>query len=458
MPSIASPGYPLTGLGTVQSRSTRGPAATAAGFAETVIVFILLVLFAGVIWPPDSYFAAPLPPRQGVSNIYDFCEFLVLLGFLAVGFYVRRRQLPALAVWGWPVLLLASVAFASAFWADDPAIVLRRAGTATLSSLFGFYLVARGDLAALTALLVKVYALAAAASIVLALAVPRWGTMMGEAYTHAWRGVYADKNDLGMACAEALIVAVYALRRGYGARWVAAFALVASVALVAASQSKTPIVVTGAALYAALLAAALRRRSAAGIAAAFVLFVAGLAVAGALAVGWQDALAALGRDATLTNRTRIWRLVLEEIARHPWLGYGYEAFWRDANGSARLIWDLVGFHTPHAHNGWLEIWLGLGVVGLAAATMVWLVAGYRVLRVATAPEAGHVAFCAAIFAGTFIENLTEFEFFRPGRLMWALFVAALVYLGREVTLHRAAAARGIAPRPGALRSASAIAR
>jgi hypothetical protein len=75
---------------------------------------------------------------------------------------------------------------------------------------------------------------------------------------------------------------------------------------------------------------------------------------------------------------------------------------------------------------------------------------YRTLRVATAPHAEHVAFCFALLVGIFFENLSEFEFFRPGRLMWVLFVAVLTYLGRELTLARASRARArqpIATRP-----------
>jgi hypothetical protein len=84
--------------------------------------------------------------------------------------------------------------------------------------------------------------------------------------------------------------------------------------------------------------------------------------------------------------------------------------------------------------------LGVGIVGVAIAALAWLAAVYRTLRVAAAPHAEHVAFGFALLAGSFFENLSEFEFFRPGRLMFALFVAVLVYLGRELTLFRAGSA------------------
>ena len=118
----------------------------------------------------------------------------------------------------------------------------------------------------------------------------------------------------------------------------------------------------------------MRRRSGPGLITGYVLLILGLAGAALLAVGWQDALAFLGRDPTFTNRTRIWQLVLDYIARRPWLGYGYESFFRANSVDANLIWTVVGFKTPHAHNSWLEIGLGMGVIGMGVAALAWLTA------------------------------------------------------------------------------------
>jgi O-antigen ligase len=206
------------------------------------------------------------------------------------------------------------------------------------------------------------------------------------------------------------------------------------------SESKTPIVFMMAALYAALIVLALRRRSAAGLITGYALLVTGIVVTAILAMTWQDVLLALGRDPTFTNRTRIWQLVLEYIDRRPWFGYGFGAFWREQSEDAQVLWVALGFKTPHAHNSWLEMALGVGVIGTGIAVLGWLVALYRTLRVAAAPHAEHVAFCLAFLAAIFFENLSEYEFFRPGRLMWALFVAIVVYLGREVAIARESSA------------------
>ena len=233
----------------------------ATGFAERGATFLFLIVFAGIMWPPDTYFTGESLTPQGASNIWDFMEFALLLPFLGLGFLARRRDLPRLAVWAWPVLTLAVFAFLSAFWSDDPALVVRRAGTVTASTLFGVYLAARGDFSELVSSLVKVYAIAAIASFIAIALLPQAATVTGDYYTHAWRGAFTDKNELGMAGAEAIILSVYAYRRRYGPRWIAGLTIAAFLLLLYGSQSKTPIVVMMAALYAAFLVIALRRRS-----------------------------------------------------------------------------------------------------------------------------------------------------------------------------------------------------
>ena len=416
-----------------------------ARFLERQATFIYLILFAGIMWPPDAYFSGTMVDQQGQSNIYDVLEFALLVPFLALGFLSLRRELPRVLLVAWPVLALCLIAFLSAYWSDYPAIVVRRAGTLTLSTLFGVYLGARGDFAELVAALVKVFAVAAVASFFAIVALPQAATVTGEYYTHAWRGAFTDKNDLGLACGEAIMLSAYALKRGYGPRWLSLATLAAFLVLLAGSQSKTPIVFMMAASYGAMIVLALRRRSAGGLIVGYALLVAGMAGTAILAMTWQDVLLALGRDPTFTNRTRIWQLALEYIGFRPWLGYGFGAFWQETSADAQIFWTSLGFKTPHAHNSWLEIALGIGWVGLGVTVLGWLAVFYRTLRVATSPHAKHVAFCMALLVAILFENLSEYEFFRPGRLMWALFVAVLTYLGREVILYRGARTAG--PRP-----------
>jgi exopolysaccharide production protein ExoQ len=76
-------------------------------------------------------------------------------------------------------------------------------------------------------------------------------------------------------------------------------------------------------------------------------------VGGSTVTGFTSA---LGRDATLTGRTDIWAGLLPDLMRQPMLGYGFSGFWT----IARINEHQIG----EAHNGYLDVCLQLGVVGL----------------------------------------------------------------------------------------------
>lgn len=399
---------------------------------ETLLAFGFLTTFVQVFWPPDTFFIRPKGGAFGESHFYDTTTIVSLYVFLAVVIYIRRAAFPVLLRVAWPILALTLLALVSAYWSDDPLLVIRRTGTVFATTLFAVYLVARGDLGELAALMVKVYAFAMAASFAILILSPALATSNNEGYTHAIRGAFTDKNQLGAACGLGIIFSVYAFCNRFGSRVLAGFVFAAGVVLLKLSESRTPLVMMMAVLYGALVCSALRRRSGIGALIGFALIVVGLAGVAALAIDPTGVLVALGRDPTLTNRTPLWHLVWGYIVQRPWLGYGYETFWRLDGPEANNIWATVHWIAPHAHNAWLELALGLGVVGVFFGIVVWLTVFTRFARIATAPAARHAVFCTALAMGIFLENITEYAFFRRGEILWLLFVVAFVELGREM--------------------------
>jgi exopolysaccharide production protein ExoQ len=76
---------------------------------------------------------------------------------------------------------------------------------------------------------------------------------------------------------------------------------------------------------------------------------------------YANVVAALGRDATLTDRTEVWKDVLE-LMEDPVLGTGFESFWL---GERReKMWAKWHWQPNQAHNGYIETYLNLGLVGL----------------------------------------------------------------------------------------------
>jgi O-antigen ligase len=80
----------------------------------------------------------------------------------------------------------------------------------------------------------------------------------------------------------------------------------------------------------------------------------------------------LGRQPDLTTRVPMWKYLLTMV-KNPLLGFGYESFWLGARQQVVLErWGLTG----NAHNGYLQMYLDLGLIGLFFV-VAWILSGLR---------------------------------------------------------------------------------
>ena len=122
-------------------------------------------------------------------------------------------------------------------------------------------------------------------------------------------------------------------------------------------------------------------------------------IVGQLTFGIFDEIVNLtGHDATIAGRADLWRDLLA-FPLNPVFGVGFESFW--LGDRLQALWDTHWWHPTQAHNGYLETYLNLGLIGLILLL--------------------------ALFASTFMkirrDLLTNFEW---GRLRLSLFVAILL--------------------------------
>jgi O-antigen ligase len=271
------------------------------------------------------------------------------------------------------LLVLLTVAVASTFWSVNPDQTVRRCFALVCTTLGGVALAARFRWPQLAEVMGAAFAVLIVACFVVCLAVPRIGVMT-ELFPGAWRGLWREKNGLGGLMAFGFcILSAAALLNPRRARLWWAFAGLA-VVLVLMSTSKTSLVslMLGAGAIGFVLVA--RRGPAAGAATTWV-GVTGIVLLIAFILFAADVFfAILGKDATLTGRTKIWSAVMREIEDRPWLGYGYSAVWGDKSGWGPFAWisKNAGFQAQHAHNSWLEQWLGMGLLGLIAWGLFYL--------------------------------------------------------------------------------------
>jgi exopolysaccharide production protein ExoQ len=106
----------------------------------------------------------------------------------------------------------------------------------------------------------------------------------------------------------------------------------------------------------------------------------------------------LGRDETLTGRTEVWSDLVKAFNHQPLLGVGFGSFWTDARRRFYLV--------PHAHNGYLDILLELGLMGFVL-TIVWLLSCARKLQNALMQNYEWASMAISLLAIMIIGNTTE---------------------------------------------------
>jgi O-antigen ligase len=154
-----------------------------------------------------------------------------------------------------------------------------------------------------------------------------------------------------------------------------------------------------------------------------IIFGASAPLIGRLPAG--DITSSLGRDSTLTGRTENWATLLPVALTKPVLGHGLGGFWTSEN--------LGKFYFP-AHNGYLEVLLILGFVGLLLFSMFLISSARKAQNQLTREyEWGVLWICWLTMA--LLYNITESSLHSFSSLSMAVPLwLALSYQSRELKL------------------------
>src|SRR5262249_27160668 len=136
---------------------------------------------------------------------------------------------------------------------------------------------------------------------------------------------------------------------------------------------------------------------------------------------------AIGRDTTLTGRIDLWAQLLS-MNRDPLLGTGFESFW--LGNRLKELWSIFWWRPNEAYNGFLEVWLNLGWVGVALLAVV-IVTGYRNIVVSFRRDPQVARLQLAFFAAGLIFGLTEAAF-RMMTPTWIMFILAVIAVPESV--------------------------
>jgi exopolysaccharide production protein ExoQ len=123
----------------------------------------------------------------------------------------------------------------------------------------------------------------------------------------------------------------------------------------------------------------------------------------ALLFGRQESTADIG---TLTGRTELWSELMTYVGARPLAGYGFEGFWGPTHTASVAL--SLGWVVPHAHNGYIEMLLDLGVVGLVLFLAVLLSGLFHAQRrLRASPGDTEALLAVTLLAWVFVAMMAE---------------------------------------------------
>jgi O-antigen ligase len=265
---------------------------------------------------------------------------------------------------------------------------------------------------------------ALALSIGLSLLVPALG-----APGHSWRGIFSHKQNCAAVCTLLLVTAIHWRPSGSNQNIFRAVYAAMCCTMIVMSQSRTGWALALLALGLSGSLWLLQKMPPREALFASLLVVA--AFAAVTYVVYADAallLPAVGKDATLSERTVIWAAVWTTISKQPVLGYGYGAFWTGLQGASLNIVLISGWALMQAQNGFLDMWLQVGVAGVVLILLATAQAARNAMRCFRGSgQDSYVRWCIVVIITTLCYNIGESSLGMV-QLVWFLFLLACIGL------------------------------
>jgi exopolysaccharide production protein ExoQ len=425
---------------------------SAPGLVEKALAIVLLLLSTGAflnLFLKHGKFMfesnAGLPFMQIIWAIL----YLLVLVFLikeAGGF-------GGLLLRGWPFLLLLAICLLSIIWSDAKGLTARRSVALVATTFTGFYLAIRYPFKQQLRLLIALSKICIVLSLIFgalhlgtavdSLRGPMYGVFIqrdsrgilgflydilpleqvfGNSY-EPWYGIFTQRNSLGMIMALSTLIFILWYRLEPQEKRSASVWASLSFLLLFLSGSMTgflslcAILVMGSLLWEIRLHPHRARRI---LVASSVLVGIGLYFA---STRLETVTSFFDRDVTLTGRTTIWAASLLLGMDHPWIGHGFNAFWLGDEGPSGEIRKLAGWDVPSAHNGYLEIWLDLGLCGLAAFLLGFARHFWNSIRFFRRIEGWEGFWPVLYLAFLAMINLVQSALVSPNYFFWILYVA-----------------------------------
>ena len=364
----------------------------------------------------------------------------VIFLWIAIDRSMFRKLLGA---WGrnWFILIFILFAICSIIWSSNTVVSIYKGIALVGCSVIAAYTGLAYSNKSLFRGLWWFFVFVTIASYATALFLPAIGTHIGYPYYGAWRGIFWSKNYMGPVVAFGNLVFLFHIYLSW--KKIPAlfgnilFYLLTALLVVLSKCASALILMVILNLGFLLVLAWVRWKTLLKKSHYIIGAVVSVLLITILFLNLNFFLGLVGRDATLTGRYPLWSYLIHYgWTNHPILGSGFGATWesnnfRDTTGIA-VKWDLTPLVSD---NGYIDIFLDLGLVGLVLAISIILLCFFRVVRYALKEQTVISFFPVLLMVFVIIVNLDlsfllNLEFFAWFLMIFALFSTTPLLLGQ----------------------------
>ncbi len=386
--------------------------------AEIVFVVFSLTFFTGSFGIGGTETSPGLIPDivLTISRYFIWITSTIIIGFnwKKALFIASRDKI----LW-----ILIAMILLSFIWSDNKISTLLDSRDIWQMTSFALYFATRFSLKEQVKLVALTFAIGALLSIIVSIGLPSIGKH-GADHPGAWKGIYDYKNTFGsmmvISCFTFLLLPSEQAKN----LWYKWLGLGLSITMILLSTSKTSLVISFLLLSFIYFYRNFRWRGKISILISDIMIMVLGCIATLIFVNWLTILTSLGRDPTLSGRTILWNYIFSKIQENPWLGYGRGAFWAPSTSHGGQAGGLVGtsFIAPHAHNGFLDLGLDVGFIGISLFLISLIPAFVCALKRAYATKQSEEIWPLAFLTFLVMNNMTESYLLRITNVYWVLYV------------------------------------
>lgn len=318
------------------------------------------------------------------------------------------------------LLFLIGLAVASIFWSALPSLAFRKVISLVGASLFALYLGSRYSFEEQLKIYSWTFGIGIFASLLFVFGLPSLGIMSSG----AWRGIYPHKNGLGESMTIGFLTFYFLSFSSKQYRLFFKICCLLSIFLILFGKSATSLISVIFIFTTARVLENISLKSRKSVLGLLLCLIACSVLLFLLTINISTFLSIYDRDITLTGRTPLWATLWEFITEKPWLGHGYGMFFSGSHRETIMVWRIHDWIPPHAHNGFIHIWLDVGIVGLVVFCIGYLKSTFDSLFKYLIFKDTKTLWIFLLLLYTIFFNLTEVSFLSQG-LLWILSIAAI---------------------------------